>query len=821
MRDLLRGIRHWQRGLLRAPGFTAAALGTLALGIGATTAMFSVVYGVVLRPLPFEQSHRLVAVWSTAPGIGWPHIVLAPAQYYTYREQTRAFEDIAVYGQRSVSVTGAGEPEQVPVLMVTDGLLPLLRVQPLLGRRFTKADDTAGSPERVMLTHGYWQRRFGGDRSVIGRHLVVNGTPREVIGVLPARFRFLDADASMLVPFQWDRAGLKIEDFSYVGVARLRDGATLEQANADVSRMIPLVRDRFPMSPGLSQGWFEEARLGPDVHPLSEDAARGSGELLWVLLGMVGIVLLIACANVANLFLVRAEGRQHELAVRSALGATSWQIAKALLSESVALALAAGAIGVGLAYWGIQLLTALAPDRLPRIDEVALDGPALLFALAISIASGVLFGAIPTARYARPRAATLKDSGRSVTGGRERQYASRLLVVAEIALALVLLVASGLMVRTFVNLRGVSPGFTDAGAVLAFDIAVPKVAALEPADVTRLHEQIERAVERVPGVVSVGMTSGLTLEGGSNNPVHVEDFPAPPGQPVPMRRMKFASPGYFATMGNPLVAGRDLGWADIYACRPVVVVTENFAREHWKSARAAIGRRIRESQASPWREIVGVVGDEHDDGLARPATATVYLPLMAKDYWAPGTFAQRHLVYAVRSRRLASPTFLKEVQRAVWNANPGLPVANVRTLEHVVRGALAESGFALALLALAAAVALVLSLVGIYGVVAYITSRRTREVGIRMALGAQQGDVARLFVRHGVALALAGLALGLGSAAAVSRLMATLLFGVSPIDPLTYGLVSSVLGGVALAAGYLPARRASRLDPVTALRADA
>jgi predicted permease len=649
---------------------------------------------------------------------------------------------------------------------------------------------------------------------------VVDGTPREIIGVLPANFRFLGQNPQLLLPFRFNRAEVFVGNFSYQGVARLKPGITIEQANADVARMIPLLLEKFPLPPGFSREMFDEIKLAPNVRPFSADVIGDVGQVLWVLLGTVGIVLLIACANVANLFLVRAEGRQQELAIHAALGASWRRIAGELLSESVTLALAGGAVGLGLAYAGIRMLTAIAPEGLPRLEEITIDPIVLLFTLAISLFAGVLFGLIPVVKFATPHlGAALKEGGRLSSAGRERHRARNTLVVVEIGLAVVLLVASGLMIRTFAAMRRVEPGFTRPDEVLTLRISIPESLVKDPGQTARTHEQIVRRIEQVPGVTSVGLASSITMDGlDSNDPVFVEDAPGPPGRLPPIRRFKGIAENYFATMGNRFVAGRDITWRDVHDRAPVVIVTENFAREYWKEPSAAIGRRVRESPSNPWRTIVGVVADARDDGVVRPAPAIVYWPMAINQFGDDPVMVYRSMGYAIRTSRLGSPTLLQEIQRAVWNVNPNLPLASVQTLDEIRAESMAQTAFALVMLSIAAGVALLLGIVGIYGVISYIATQRTREIGIRIALGAARADVSRLFLRHGLILAAIGIALGMVTAAFVTRVMATMLFGVNALDLTTYASVALGLGMTAVAASYLPALRASRVDPAEALR---
>ncbi len=814
-------LRRIFRRLVSAPLFTSIAVTTLALGIGANSAIFSVVNGVLLKPLPFDEPDRLVGVWHTAPGLGFPVMNQSPATYLTYRTEGRVFEDIGLWDNTSVSVTGAGEPERVSALLVTDGTLSLLRVNPQIGRRFTADDDSPKSPERVMLTHAYWQRKFGGDPAVLGRHVEVDGRPREIIGVLPAGFSFLDNNPQLLLPFRFNPAEVFIGNFSYQGVARLKPDVTLEQANADVARMLPLTVERFRLPPGFTRQMFDEVKMGPNVRPLSADVIGDVGQMLWILLGTVGIVLLIACANVANLFLVRAEGRQQELAIHAALGAGSRRIAWELLSESLALGLAGGLLGLLLAYAGIRGLVAAAPEGLPRLEEIGVDSTVLIFTLAISVVAGLLFGLIPVLKFARPQlSSALKEGGRLSSVGRERHRARHTLVVVEIALALVLLVGSGLMIRTFQEMRRVEPGFTDPDAVLTLRVSIPTQLIADAEQAARTHEQILRRIEQLPGVTSVGLSSSITMDGFDNNdPIFVEEFPGPGGRIPPLRRFKFISENYFQTMGNPVLAGRAITWTDIYRRAEVVVVSENFAREFWKEPSAALGKRIRNSPDNPWRTIIGVVGNDRDDGAAQPPPSVVYWPILMNSFWTQKDFVARNLGYAIRTDRAGSPTLLKEIQQAVWSINGNLPVAAVQTLSEIQAESMSQTTFALVMLAIAAAVALTLGVVGIYGVISYVAAQRTREIGIRMALGAAERDVSRLFLRHGLILSSIGIVLGMFAAAAVTRLMSALLFGVSAVDPVTYAAMAMGLGGIAMLASYLPARRAARVDPALALRA--
>jgi putative ABC transport system permease protein len=815
-------LRRTFRRLIHAPLFAAVAALTLGIGIGANTAIFTVVNSVLLRPLPFEDADRLVGVWHSAPGLNLPLLNQSPAFYLTYREENRVFEDTALWNDWAVSVTGTGEPERVRALFVTDGLLPLLRVRPLVGRAFTAEDDSPAAPERAILAHAYWQRKFGGDPAVIGRQLTVNGRPTEIIGVMPASFRFQDVNPQLILPFRFDRAQIFVGNFSYRGIARLKPGVTIEAANADVARMIPLVPERFPFPAGLTRAMFDDVKMGPRIRPLADEIVGDVRRVLWVLLGTVAIVLLIACANVANLFLVRAEGRQQELAVHAALGAGWRHLAAELLVESVTLGVLGGAVGLALAQGAVSLLRRVAPDGLPRLEEIAIDPTVLLFTVAISLFAGALFGVIPVLKFASPNVAgALKEGGRLSSASRERHRARNALVVGQIALAVVLLVASGLLIRTFQAMRTVSPGFTRPEEVLTLRISIPESLVPDPAETARLHQRLADRLAQVPGVTSVGLSTAITMDGfDSNDPIFVEDFPTAADKLPPLRRFKWIAEGYFETMGNPVIAGRPLTWRDVHEQAPVVLINERLARELWKDPALAVGRRIREVPTNPWRTIVGVVGDERDDGPAKPAPAIVYWPMLLKQFWNEPVVVQRTLGYAIRSGRTGSPTLLKEIQQAVWSVNPDLPVASVRTLDRIRRDAMAQTSFALVMLGTSAAMALLLGLVGIYGVLAYIVNQRRREIGIRMALGAAGRDVRRMFLRQGLVLTAAGLVSGLVAAAAVTRVMSSLLFGVGALDPLTYGAVAISLAATTLLASYFPAARAAGVDPATALRSE-
>ena len=816
-------LRQALRRLARAPMFAVITLVTLAAGVGANTVVFSVLEGVLLKPLPYPRPEELVGVWLTAPGIHLKDTDLSPSDYFIFREQGRTFQDLGLYAGDSVSVTGIAEPEQVSALMVTDGTLPLLGVQPMLGREFSKQDDSPDSPETVMLNYGYWRRKFGGQASALGRTLLVDGRPRQIIGVLGPKFHFLDwADPALIMPFRFDRNKTHLGNFSYEGVARLKPGVTPAEANADVARMLPMVMSSFPAPPGFSIKLFEEARLGPNLRPLQRDVVGDVGNALWVLMGSIGMVLLIACANVANLLLVRVEGRRQELALRAALGAGWARIAGELMLESVMLGLLGGALGLGLAYATLRILRAMAPSGLPRIREIGIDGPVLLFTLAAALLASLLVCCVPIFKYASARLTTgIREGGRGVSQSREQHRARNALVVVQVALALVLLICSGLMIRTFRALTRVNPGFTGPGELQAFRISIPDTQVKEAERVVRMEEEVLHKIAAIPGVSSVSIGTVIPMSGGGwHDPVFVEGRTYTEGQLPPLSRFKFVSPGFLATMGIPLIAGRDLTWADTYQRIPVALVSENLAREYWGDPSAALGKRIRVSTNDEWREIAGVVGDVRDDGVSQEAPTAVYWPLILNHFESEDVSVRREVAFAIRTPRAGAESFLKNVRAAVWSVNPNLPLADVHTLEYYYGKSLARTSFTLIMLAVSGGMALLLGVVGIYGVIAYSVSQRTREIGIRMALGAQQQILTRMFVGHGLLLTGIGVACGLLAAVVSMRLLSSLLFNVRPVDPLTYGAASTGLIATAWLASYLPSRRAATVDPVAALRAE-
>ena len=803
--------------------FTAITLITLAAGVGANTVVFSVLEGVLLKPLPYPHSDELVGIWQTAPGLNIQDLNIAPSTYFIFREQNQSFVDLGAYQYDSVSITGVAEPEQVSALRVTDGTLPLLGVQPILGRTFSRQDDSAGAAPTALLSYGYWRRKFGSDPSIIGRTIIADGKSRQIIGVLPPKFHFLDRDdAAILTPMQWDRNNLKLGNYSYEGLARLKPGATLQQANADLARMQPIVMSTFPAPEGFSIKIFQDAKIGPNVRPLKQDVVGDVGKSLWVLMASIGMVLLIACANVANLLLVRVDGRRQELAVRGALGATRGRIAAELLLESVTLGLLGSAIGLALAYAALRALVAIAPDGLPRINEITINGPVLLFTLLVSLVSSALFGCIPVFKYAGVRLNTgIREGGRAVSQSREQHRARGVLVVVQVALALVLLICSGLMIRTFRALTKVEPGFSKPAELQTFRISILDTQVPDREQVVRMDEAILHKIQAIPGVSAAAWGSSIPMDGDSNNdPVFVADRTYAEGELPPLRRFKRAAPGFLETLGTPLVAGRFFTWADTYQHLPVAIVSENFARENFSQPSAALGKRIRVATTDDWREIVGVVANVFDNGVSQPAPTTIVWPVLMDRFEGDKEFVARDVTFAIRSSRAGSESLMKDVREAVWSINPNLPLSSVNTVDFYYRRSIARTSFTLIMLGVAGSMALLLGVVGIYGVIAYSVSQRTREIGIRMALGAQTQTLTGMFVRHGMRLTAIGVAFGVVTAIVVMRLMSSLLFHVSPVDPATYVAVCAALIIPAWLASYVPSRRAATVDPVDALRGE-
>src|SRR6185312_11171325 len=688
---------------------------TVAIGIGANITVFSVVEGVLLKPLDYPQADRLVGVWYKAPGINIPKLNMAEFLYLIDRDQNKSLEDIGMYNGSTYSVTGSAQPEQVQGLDVTDGALSILGVHAAYGRLFTRKDSLPNTQKTVVLTHGFWQRHFGSDPAAIGRTLTLDGQIYEIIGILPKGFRFLDQDhAEIVVPMQIDRSKTKLGNFNAMGIARLKPGVTLQEANSDLQRLIPVAIQSFPPPEGFSASLFEKANFSTDIHSLKKDVIGDVGNVLWVLMGSIVIVLLVACANVANLLLVRVEGRRQELAVRSALGAGRKNIIASLLLESLVLGCAGSAIGLGIASAALRMLIAAAPAGLPRLHRIDIDVPVLLFLLGLACFVSLAIGVVPILKYSGITATTgLREAGRGLSQSRERHRARNVLVVVQVALALVLLICSGLMIRTFRALARVSPGFSGPNSLQVFDVYIPptQIPDTQMEQIVRTEQNIMNQLAAIPGVTSVGMTTGVPLTGNRNfNPVFARDHSYKDGEIAPMRRIKFISPGYFSTMGIPLITGRDITWPEEYEKRNVVIVSENFAREYWGSPANAIGKLVHVGETDPWHEIIGVVGNVYDDGVDKDAPSAAYWPLYQDNFITQKVMVTRNVSFVIRTPQAGSASFMSEMQRAVWSVDRDLPLINSNTLGVLYTKSMARTSFTLVMLCVAGGMTLLLGI---------------------------------------------------------------------------------------------------------------
>jgi predicted permease len=821
----VRDLRLATRSLFRCPAFTGVVVLVLALGIGASTAIFTLVDAIVLSPLPFEESDRLMAVSHTALGRGLQNVGQCAAWHLTYEEENEVFENIGMWGRGSVAVTGGGEPESVSVMVASSGVFRALRMSPVVGRALTPEDEIPEAPYELLLGYGYWQSRYGGSPDVLHTTLEVDGRAWEIVGVLPPTLRGLDIDPQIVAPMRFDREELFVGNIGYDAVARLRPGVTRERALADMSRMLPMAWEKFPGGPVASSN--APSDYAPVLETLKEDVVGSAANLLWILLGGVGVVLLIACANVANLFLVRAEAKETEMAVRTVIGANGGRVTWEYLKESLVLGILGGLAGLVLAFVCLRILIAADVAHLPRLTEVSLSPRVLLFAAAVSLAAGLISGLVPALRRgATGLVDTLKQGGQGGMRSRGRRRVQNTLAVVQVALTLVLLVAAGLMLRSFWALYAVDPGFGNSDNVLSFRTSVPYNVIEEAEEAALVHEAVARRLAAIPGVESVGLVSGIPMGGGGNvNPFYVDGVsPLGEGTP-PMRRHKWIGEGYFETMQIPLLAGRTFTWEDVHDRLPAAIVSEGLARSYWDSPEAALGQRV-SARPDPvrWHEVVGVVPDIREDGLNQDPTPMVYWPQVTLAFWEGSTEEDVQtwwtMGYVIRSPRVGNPDFFAAVQDAVWEVNPNLPLRSAGTVDDLMADSVARTSSTLILLSVAGLVALVLGVVGVYGVIAYAVARRSREIGTRIALGAPRETVMRMVLGQGFVLAAFGVGLGIALALGLTRLMSGLLYGVSPLDPATFIAVAAGILGVALLASYLPARRAAGVEPMEALRVE-
>ncbi len=816
MTGLLNDMRFALRGMLRYPAFTIIAVVTLALGIGATTAVFTLVDGVLIRPLPFTHPDRLVSVQHLGRD-GADQLPMSQGLYLLYRQQASSLSGIGLYRSSVVNLVGEGEPERVPAQTVTPSFFDVLGVKPVMGRSFTEDEGRPGGPNVAILSDGLWRTNFGADPRILGRTVDLNGTTTQVIGVMPRDFGFPDRQARLWLPFVIDSAQAPLAGFGSGGVARMAPGSTVAGVLAQLQELIHRLPELFPDQAGQTS-FLGQVGLKAKVTPLKEALVGDISRTLWVLLGTVGLVLLIACANVANLLLVRAEGRQRELALRVAVGAGRIHVLRAFLAESLALAALGGALGVGIAAMSVRVSTRLIPTTIPRMAEVGVDLRVLGFTALVAIGCAIFFGLFPMVRYGiSDLAGQLREgSPRGSAGGHRTHRLRNTLVVVQVALALVLLVGSGLMLRSFLALRAVNPGFSAAGGLTA-RLSVPPGEIQGWKETAAFYRQLRERLAQQQGVEAVGFGQMTPLGGGgiAFGTIDVEDQPRGPNDLPVFATQISVGPGYFAALGIPVLSGRAFQDDDGVDGARSVLVSESFAH-HWWPDGSPIGRRVGPGDGT-WFQIVGVVGDVHFQSLEGKPEEVVYFPTTLGSPDNPFVVRTLDVVVKTAGDPMAFVPVLKRELKAV---DPRIPVANPRTLVSVIDGATARTSFTMALLGAASGIALLLGLVGIYGVISYIVSQRTREIGVRMALGATAPSVRRMVVKQGLALAVGGVGVGLVAAGLLSRLMATLLFGVSATDPITYGGVAVALVAVALVASWIPARRAAGVDPSLALRSD-
>ena len=803
--DLLHDLRYAVRLQRKNPGFTMVAVIALALGIGANTAIFSVVNTILLRPLPYKDPERLVLVWEDASKMGYPRDTPAAANFVDWRDQNHVFEGMAAISDESFNLTGSGEPERLEGHTVSATLFPLLGVEPHIGRVFTAAEDQPGAQHVVLLSYALWQRRFGGEPGIVGQSLTLNGQSHIVVGVMPARFQFPSSDSQVWVPIAFTQEDAANRDRHYLQVvARLKPGVSLAQSQSEMNTIAARLQQQYPQS---------NTDLGAAVQPLHEYLVGDIKPALLILLGAVGLVLLIACANVANLLLARAAVRQKEIAVRIALGARRSRLIRQFLTESVLLSTLGGLVGLAIAYVGLVLLKAFIPENISQAREISMDLKVLGFTFLVSLATGLIFGLAPAVQAARfNQIETLKEGGRdAATGGGGKRLRS-VLVTAEVAISLVLLIGAGLLINSFLRLRNVDPGFR-AENLLTMKIVLPDTKYERRAQRSAFYTDLIQRVQSLAGVKSAAVTTNLPLyRQGNSISIKIDGQPDPPPGQERIIVTRIVSPGYFDTMSIPLLRGRQLTEQDTETTQNVVVISESMARRYWPGEEV-VGKRIaigRIKKPEDWLQVIGVVKDVRQFELTAEPKPQMYLP-----YRQFGFFDARDLVVKTD---VDPASLAATVRKTVWEIDKDQPVSNIQTMEDILADSIARQRFSMLLLAIFAAVALVLAGVGIYGVMSYSVAQRTREIGIRMALGAQTGAVLRLAVGHGMKLVLAGLVIGLIAAFALTRVMSTLLFGVTATDPVTFTLISLLLIAVAVVASYVPARRATKVNPIIALR---
>ena len=815
MHILFQDLRYGARMLLKNPGFTAVSVITLALGIGANTAIFSIVNALLLNPLPYRNAERLAIIWTHSPGANvaqdWP----SPGQFSALKTENSVFEELALAHGRNVIITSDAEPERVGAVEASSAVFSLLGADAAIGRVFLPEEDTPDKPLTVILSHGFWQRRFGGDQTALGRKLTINGRDYEVVGVMPPDFS-LDfevmptvssvAHADILMPLP-----LSVEDMNNHGdenynvLGRLKPGATIAQAQAELNLDTGRLEQQFP------ERYPPSRRFSFSIRPLLEQAVGDVRLALYVLLGAVGCVLLIACANVANLLLARGAAREKEMAIRTAIGAQRHRVIRQLLTESVLLSAFGGALGVLLAIWGLALLRWLNPGNIPRLAAIRIDNRVLAFTTFVVLLTGILFGLAPAVRSSRVSLSeTLKEGARSLASTGQHRLRN-LLVITEIALSSVLLICAGLLIRSFVQVQQVNPGFKPQNVLSMRMSLVGSAYSEEPRRVS-FYQQLWERIRAVPGVESAGGVSSLPLTGGIGwGSITIEGYDASSGQSMIQSDMRAASSGYFETMKIPLIRGRFFNDQDRKDSEPVVIVDENMSRSYWPNA-DPIGKRLKFGRAdnkNPWMKVVGVVGDVKHYALDTDSRVALYVPHLQ------GGAGSLSIAVRTTTDPAAVAAAVSREARAI---DPNLPIYDVKTMEQWLSESLARRRFAMLMLGLFALVAMLLAAVGIYGVMSYTVVQRTREIGIRVALGAQTREVIRLVFRQGIFLTGIGIGIGLVTAIWATRLMTGLLFGVGAADPITFVGIVLLLSLVAALACLIPARRATRVDPIIALR---
>jgi putative ABC transport system permease protein len=803
MRSALQDLRYGARLLVRSPGFSLVAIIALAIGIGANTAIFSVVYTLLLQRLPYRDADRLAIVWEHNTVRDKKSNVVGPANFIHWREMNQVFEDLATVSPTySVTVTGNGDPEELQAQSISAELFQILGVPPAFGRGFTAAENVPGT-QLVVISDRLWRRRFGADPKILERPVISQGTPFSIVGVMPPGFSFLDKSVDVWLPIGFTAQSRTPRGRSLTVVGRLKPGITIERAQLDMTRVSTNLTQMFP---AFNTGWTSRVVL------LREQLTGDVQPALIVLAAAVAFVLLIACANVANLLLARATARQRELAVRAALGAGRARLVRQLLAESLVLSGIGGFCGLLLAWWALGFLRAVVAERLPiqRLEMVGIDPYVLLFTLVASLGCGLVFGAVPALTASGSMLTeSLKDGGRSGSGSRGKRTRSAFVIV-EVALALVLLVGAGLLLRSFVRLLDRSPGF-DASRTITMRISLPQARYGGDGQRAQFLDRFFQQVDALPGVEASGAISFLPLSGlGAATSMQIVGKPIPPQGQEPVADVRVITHGYLKTMGVPLLKGRLFNEQDASDAKGRVIINETMALRHWPGE-DPIGKRVRIAWDSFEDEVIGVVGDVRHAGLDGEIRPMTYWPYARNPY---GTMT-------VTVRTVADPNrVVTSIASLVRQFDPELVVANVKTMDEVVSESVAQRRLTMLLLTIFAGAALILAAVGIYGVIAYSVTERTQEIGIRMALGAQRGALLRMVIKQALLLAVTGIAVGGGGALLLTRLMEGLLFEVKPADPLTFGVVSGILAGIALLASYIPGRRATQVDPVVALRAE-